>query len=248
MGIITKIEDKLGDIVEKPFKGKKSFEPLIIEVTIKRRLEAKKENILGKIAIPHCISVILDESLYNDFKPFFEYFRDTLVKSLSEWIKENGYEMLQDLDMQFKKGDLDERKFDVYVSFKKAVETSPKGYSLDPHTRVPPLAKAGEGALPGEDESVKAIGGVLINSKTDERFEILQGETIIGRDEDCDVTINDPTVSRIHAFILSWNGKVILEDLGSTCGTRVNHENISKRVLAGGDRIIIGQVELRFAR
>lgn len=263
MGIITKIEDKLGDIVEKPFKDKKSFEPLIIEVTIKRKLEANKKNILGKIVIPHGVSIILDETVYNDFKPFLEHFKNTLARSLSEWTREKGYEILQELDLQFKKGSLDERKFDIFVSFKSSEKTIGKApSSLFSHPR-------GEGyeafrAMMGRDrggnessgftnecikdgnQGARPVIGKLVNTMTGAESEILQGETILGRDKDCDVTISDPTVSRMHAFILFQHGKFILEDLGSTSGTRVNHEKVGKRVISDGDKITMGNTELVF--
>lgn len=277
MGIITKIEDKLGDIVERPFRSKKGFEPLIIEVTIRRRLEASKKNILGKIVVPHSISIILDETVYNEFKPFMEHFRDSMMKSLSEWTKENGYEMLYELDLQFKKGSQDERKFDVFVSYQNESgksaddtkdigrKTSLSGFPIDgnpssgkdcgqaamteQNTECGSDNERGGGIARGhstEKRETKATVWMLVNTKTGEKYDIRGGETIIGRDEDCDVTISDPTVSRIHAFILCQNGKFMLEDLGSS-GTRVNHERINRKSLADGDRINIGEKEFIFS-
>ncbi|MCM2268881.1 MAG: FHA domain-containing protein, partial [Thermoanaerobaculia bacterium] len=78
-------------------------------------------------------------------------------------------------------------------------------------------------------------------------FEVRPGESIIGRSRMAQVHINESTVSRQHARILaSPIGEVTVEDLGSSNGTYVNNEKIEgRRRLADGDRIHVGDAELR---
>jgi len=78
-------------------------------------------------------------------------------------------------------------------------------------------------------------------------FEVRPGESIIGRSRMAQVHINESTVSRQHARILSSPlGEVTIEDLGSSNGTYVNNEKIEgRRRLADGDRIHVGDAELR---
>ena len=71
---------------------------------------------------------------------------------------------------------------------------------------------------------------------------------VIGRHVDSDFVIDDRTVSRWHAAIHSEGPVWIIEDLGSTNGTRVNGERIAKRAtIKPGDEIGFGAATARFA-
>jgi serine/threonine protein kinase len=68
---------------------------------------------------------------------------------------------------------------------------------------------------------------------------------VIGRGEDCDLQLNDPSVSRVHARITLLDGRVYLEDAGSRWGTLVNGIPTDSRELSPGDRVEIGDTQLR---
>lgn len=64
---------------------------------------------------------------------------------------------------------------------------------------------------------------------------------VVGRDEDADIRVDEPLVSRAHARIEPRESGYAVLDLGSTNRTRVNGDVVAERDLAHGD-------ELRFAR
>lgn len=66
------------------------------------------------------------------------------------------------------------------------------------------------------------------------------GEIVIGRSSELDMVLVEDMVSRRHAKISVHNGDIYLEDLGSTNGSFVNGEKITRTKLAEGDRILIG--------
>jgi len=71
------------------------------------------------------------------------------------------------------------------------------------------------------------------------------GATLIGRSATCQITIDDPLVSREHARISVAGDKVTVEDLGSRNGVQVGGKPITGlRELADQDRIRIGAQEL----
>ncbi len=71
--------------------------------------------------------------------------------------------------------------------------------------------------------------------------------TAIGRDASCEVTIDDPLVSRRHALIRVDGEAPSIEDLDSRNGTRVNDVPLTGVTpLADGDRIRIGRLEVVF--
>lgn len=68
----------------------------------------------------------------------------------------------------------------------------------------------------------------------------------IGREEGNSIRLNDDRVSRFHAKIQEDHGCIVLTDLDSTNGTRVNGEAVQLRLLRPGDRIDIGRSTLVF--
>jgi Protein of unknown function (DUF3662)/FHA domain len=68
----------------------------------------------------------------------------------------------------------------------------------------------------------------------------------IGRLPESAVMVTDPNASRRHAEIRRAGNDVVVVDLNSTNGTRVNGANIRERKLADGDQIVIGTTVLRF--
>jgi pSer/pThr/pTyr-binding forkhead associated (FHA) protein len=69
---------------------------------------------------------------------------------------------------------------------------------------------------------------------------------VIGRLPECTVALNDQNVSRRHAEIRRSGSDVVVADLGSTNGTKVNGARVTERVLEDGDDITVGTTTLRF--
>jgi hypothetical protein len=79
-------------------------------------------------------------------------------------------------------------------------------------------------------------------------FKLYEGRNLIGRDMDCNITVNDLMVSGKHAVILFKNGKYKIKDELSTHGTWVNDKDIedSHEELHDGDFIRIGETVFKF--
>jgi DNA-binding winged helix-turn-helix (wHTH) protein len=76
---------------------------------------------------------------------------------------------------------------------------------------------------------------------------LMQGENVIGRDEECSVQIDRPTISRRHARVLVQGDNAVVEDLGSKNGTLVNGRTAEGGVdLHEGDEVSLGQVSVTF--
>jgi hypothetical protein len=80
-----------------------------------------------------------------------------------------------------------------------------------------------------------------------QEVDLQRGITFIGRSEECEVTIEDPLVSRKHARIVFEGDDVSIEDLGSRNGVRVNGKPIKdSHKLVDGDRVRIGTQDFVF--
>ncbi len=74
----------------------------------------------------------------------------------------------------------------------------------------------------------------------------LEPYIMIGREEGNHLRLNDERVSRFHAKVQMDNGDIILTDLESTNGTRVNGKSVQIRRLRPGDQIWMGRSLLLF--
>ncbi|MFO0551593.1 MAG: FHA domain-containing protein [Polyangiaceae bacterium] len=76
-------------------------------------------------------------------------------------------------------------------------------------------------------------------------IELPVGEFVIGRSEECQLSIDDPMVSRRHGAIRVTPDAATVVDLNSRNGVHVNGDKIDgEKLLADGDRISIGKHEL----
>jgi hypothetical protein len=66
----------------------------------------------------------------------------------------------------------------------------------------------------------------------------------IGRAPECELVLRDSRVSRRHARLHPRGGVLVLTDLGSTNGTRVNGHRVTEVVLGEGDRIEVGDTSI----
>ncbi len=53
-------------------------------------------------------------------------------------------------------------------------------------------------------------------------IDVVKDVTLVGRNENCDLRLDHKSVSKLHCVIVKTDGLLILRDLGSTNGTRVN--------------------------
>jgi pSer/pThr/pTyr-binding forkhead associated (FHA) protein len=76
---------------------------------------------------------------------------------------------------------------------------------------------------------------------------VLSGSRVtIGRSRDCDVTLDDPNVSRRHAELRREGANWVVSDLGSTNGVKVNGHRVNDHPLTPGDQITLGLERLTF--
>jgi hypothetical protein len=106
----------------------------------------------------------------------------------------------------------------------------------------------------GDDDAVldeiKGEGPALVvrsgGGRAGEHFLLESEETTVGRSPDCDVFLDDVTVSRRHALVVLRDGRFFIEDRGSLNGTFLNRRRIESGPLEDGDELQIGKYRLTF--
>ena len=77
-------------------------------------------------------------------------------------------------------------------------------------------------------------------------FEDIKVPVTIGREEGNTIQLNDERISRFHLKIQKDHDDLVLTDLESTNGSRVNNEDVRLRILRHGDLITVGRSTLIF--
>lgn len=87
---------------------------------------------------------------------------------------------------------------------------------------------------------------LMQNNQVSRSFPLDDGEALLGRDEQCDIQLGFSGISRHHLRLLTRSGDTLVQDLGGPVGTYVNGRPAKQCVLQNGDRLRLGEVELRF--
>jgi pSer/pThr/pTyr-binding forkhead associated (FHA) protein len=105
-----------------------------------------------------------------------------------------------------------------------------------------------EEAAHDEIEALGIEGPALVvrsgGGRAGEQFTLERTQTTVGRSPDCDIFLDDVTVSRRHAIVARGAAGFTLEDLGSLNGTFLNRHRIEKADLETGDEVQIGKYRL----
>jgi FHA domain len=88
---------------------------------------------------------------------------------------------------------------------------------------------------------IVSIDGVVIKE-----VQLAKDRTTLGRRPYNDIVIDNLAVSGEHACVVSQDGEVYIEDLGSTNGTYINGKAVKKQMLQNNDSIEIGKYKIQF--
>jgi len=80
-------------------------------------------------------------------------------------------------------------------------------------------------------------GGTLI--------EIVKDLVVVGRKAECDLRLDHKSVSKMHCIIVKTDGLLLVRDLGSTNGTRVNGQRVRRAALLPNDQLSIASFKFR---
>lgn len=105
---------------------------------------------------------------------------------------------------------------------------------------VPAVAEASRGGVEA------AVLRIVAGPGAGRQFSLPAGATIIGRDEEADLVLEDPYVSKKHARI-EVSGVIELVDLNSANGILVDGETVTRVTLVSGQEVQLGDTRIQIA-
>jgi FHA domain-containing protein/zinc ribbon protein len=114
------------------------------------------------------------------------------------------------------------------------------------------LEPGAEGAEEAEDvfDDLGIKGPALVvrsgGGRAGEFFDLDGERVLVGRSPDCEIFLDDVTVSRKHAVLTQQGNAWMIEDLGSLNGTFVNRRRVESGTLEDGDELQIGKYRLTY--
>lgn len=85
----------------------------------------------------------------------------------------------------------------------------------------------------------------LVPTNGDPPVPITKDVTVVGRREFCDVVLADSSLSKRHAVLVRTDGLLIVRDLVSTNGTKVNGQRVMWGALMPNDRLTLGRYKMK---
>jgi pSer/pThr/pTyr-binding forkhead associated (FHA) protein len=87
---------------------------------------------------------------------------------------------------------------------------------------------------------------VYLDAQQPIKYPLYKPVMTIGRSEKADIYVSDDFISRVHARLLSTKDGVVVEDVASRNGIKVNSKQTERQILHHGDVLGIGKVRFTF--
>jgi hypothetical protein len=257
VGVLQRFERRLGGLVEgafaKVFKG--DVQPVEVASALQRETDDKKTIVgQGKVLVPNDFVVELGQHDYDRLNPWAEPLGNELAAMVKEHAAEQRYSFVGPVKVALElMPDVNPGAFRIRsgVSAGDLVDGGRIVHASAPASDIAGAGGVPLNALPGHPRLVIGAGGKASRGSPESRgeeqtFFLTEATTVIGRATEAQLRLNDPGVSRRHAEIRREGNEMLLFDLASTNGVRVNAMPVTRHRLLNGDRIELGSTTLIF--
>ncbi len=249
MGALARFEAFVESLVEGPFArlARETIQPVQLAKQIEREMERRQTVGPGKVYVPNRFTVHLHPLDHEPLAAVAPALARELVAYAVNLANERGFSFLGTASVLLE-ADPEVQRRHIHVVSELAAG-DPQHQASGPAPELPAIERTQALNIARIKGAVIASppAQLVIHGDGEERSLLLERDTVtIGRALDNDLVVEGPLVSRHHAEIRQQYGRFYLTDLQSTNGTLLNGRRVVGSFLADGDRIRIGDVELRF--
>ena len=249
MSVLRSLESKIASLVEGTFSRafRSEVRPVEIARKLAREMEEHKSLSVSRTYVPNEYRVYLSP---RDRERFADY-EDALASELAGYLLEHARrERLALMSRPVVEFETDDRlglgEFGIQTRVVSPDRDDDLEAPVDESGQTMIYSSAGRVAEPLEERARTRTQTALLISGG-KRLVVGPAGVTVGRSRQCDVTLDDPNVSRTHAEIRPRGGSWVLTDLGSTNGSRLNGRRLDgPEVLKPGDEIELGTSRIKF--
>jgi len=253
MSLLRTIETRIARIVEGTF-GKvfrTSVQPVELARRLVKEMDEHQQRTVRNVYVPNRFDVFLSREDHRQLSAYAAALTSELSEYLAEHARRNAYALLTrprvhlNLDR-----DLGLGQFGIAVQ----MEQPEEGEAPAPADAPMPSEAAGQtmmyqaAPLPPDPEPAHEISGDCAIFGPDGPFPLTGARVRVGRGRSNDLVMDDASVSRDHAELVSAGGGWKVRDLESTNGVSVNGVKVLERQLELGDTVAFGTASVRFDR
>lgn len=251
MNFLKNFESKLEKLIEGGFKTafKSEVQPIELARKLTREMDAHRAASVSRTYAPNEYTVFLSPHDREQFAHYEDGLKRELSLYLLEHARKRGYSLISRPTIDFETEDrLETGLFGIQARLADAPEVEiPE--ELEPqagHTQVYNVRDLQ--APPKELDEPAAIRlPRAVLEAGDRRFALTPPATVVGRGREADVRLDDPNISRQHVEFRADGGRWLVNDLGSTNGTRLGGRTLTGPTeLRPGDVVQLGNTVLTF--
>ena len=237
------IENIFDGVFSRAFKS--GVKPLQIGRRLLQVVDTERDvDAQGRRVVPNSYLVQLSPTDREGFADLEGSLVQELTAALREYIAQEGYHVEGKARVALRTNpDLRKGKFDIDS------RTITTDVAPEPEASVesPSLADAVAPDLALVGGSAFDVPPAVLTLPSGQRIELHEGHYVLGRHLENDIVLNDTNVSRKHAEFVCAAGEVVVRDLGSTNGTKVNGVMVTgEQLLQHGDVINFGTAQVTF--
>lgn len=254
-GVLTKFGDIFDSLTGRRWKPSSSLATSELTEKLKKLLDLELRDLAetGKF-VPHNLKLKMQwDKFSTDSEKALKSLQNELLIAAVDHINDNRYQTYEPLNLQIKP-DYFTEGVKLIASFDNIGEEE-REVAVDvtvPEIKIGDYAPKPVAELEPHKETV--IAEFSVNTKTQKvSLEFSPGtRRSIGRNKQNDLTIDDNSVSKIHAaIVLNKENELQIADTGSTNGTFINEQRIAygKAIrITDSDKVKFGTVEVLFSR
>lgn len=250
-------------------KNTARLQPVEIAKELAKTMFRNKQISISQVYVPNVYRVFLHSDDWRPLAGFGEAFLIELSKYLYAEGERAGYTFLSRPAIELHADETVKlRELVIEVDFDDSIvvdwpddeddeqaekEDKPSKGAVSPNDR-PQSGEMNEGkrsepeSEASESRNYEYFLEVIDGPDRSARFALQDAVLHIGRHSQCELVLHDPEISRRHLKIMQSDRGWLVDDLGSTNGTSVNGQRITRQITGPGDKIQLGQTTLVIKR